>query len=715
MFTEHKSLWLQLQQSPRDEAIWMRLARAYAAYDQSWQLAYVVRQLSRLKTVSEAEIRASLSLPVGQGMDSVEVAMSSQAMGDAAFRVKQLQAWLQDQPSDWLGWLFLARVLEQWAQANPQDQRDALAKAQTLEFIVGETAHLIGSWRLKSGRAAAAVELLSQLVDLRPLRHGSMVYLGQALLHMGSFQAAEVAFSRASHSQNPAVLSWLADVVYRNNYWREAIAVLGKAAALEPGNVQLWLNLAGMQAQVYQLSECRSSLEQIRRLDSANEQALLLEIGLLGQLGDGAQYFRAFKAHFEGNQQQNSRQISSVLMTALYQDTLEAEEIAQLHRSLTAPLESACAPRKPLSRRKRNPGSKLRVAYVTGDLHRQHPVNLFMLPLLQRQKISALEVYVYHTGTMFDHYTASAQACADVWVEAAGWDDETLHKQILHDGVDVLVDLAGHTASHRLGVFVMRSAPVQASFLGYPHSTGLSSMDYLIGDSVVSPEGHECLFSEKIARLRVPVFCWAPVDEYPLPAQARSSGPVVFGSFNNPLKLSERTIALWARVLHTVPDSVLLLKAPSFRNAEVCNRFLKLFAQNEIGAERLAFRGPSELGAMMQEYADIDIALDPLPYNGGTTTLQALWMGVPVISLLGHNFASRMGASFLSALGKPEWLAHDEDEYLRIAHRLAEEVVEIRGGRPALRALMKASALCDIEQYSREFERVLTEISEVTA
>lgn len=706
-FDHHDHPWRRLKVAPLDLAAWQALAQAYAEHGQLWQLSYVVRQISRLKGVPEAQVDVGLSLAELQGLEAVEAALSRATLADASERSAQLHAWLQEQSWDWLGWLYWARVLDLWPQADGMLGAYALAKAQSLEYLPGESCHLLGSWRAKAGQAQAAVAALTPLVDLRPLRHGSMVYLGEALLRLGQVQAAQLAFSRASHSDNPVLLSWLADVVYRNNYWQEAIDVLGKATALQPNDPQLWLKLAGMQSKVCQLSACRNSLAQVQRLEPGNEQAAMLELGLLGQLGDAAAYFKAFQTHLKDAKDANSRQISSVLMTSLYQDSLSAKEMAQLHRDLTAPLEREFKSGKRLKRRKRDAHSKLRVGYVTGDLHRQHPVNIFMLPLLERQKGSALEVYIYHTGTMFDHYTARAQACADVWVEAAGWDDQALHEQIVRDGVDVLIDLAGHTASHRLGVFVMRSAPVQASFLGYPHSTGLRCMDYLIGDAVVSPEGHESLFSEKIARLSGPVFCWSSVDEYPLPARARRSGPVVFGSFNNPLKLSGRTLALWARVLHAVPGSLLLLKAPGFVNAEVIARYHALFAQHGIGPERLDLRGPSELSAMMQEYGDVDIALDPLPYNGGTTSLQALWMGVPLVSLLGGNFASRMGASFLTSLDKPEWIAHDEDAYVRIAQGLAQDVDAIRVGRQALRNAMQVSPLCDIDQYARDFERLL--------
>ncbi|NBO80697.1 MAG: FtsX-like permease family protein, partial [Actinobacteria bacterium] len=173
------------------------------------------------------------------------------------------------------------------------------------------------------------------------------------------------------------------------------------------------------------------------------------------------------------------------------------------------------------------------------------------------------------------------------------------------------------------------------------------------------------------------------------------------GSFNNAMKLTPRTIALWSRVLHALPGAELLLKAPSLKDAEVQARFAALFAAQGISADRLVFRGPSGLADMMQEYRDIDIALDPTPYNGGTTSLQALWMGVPVVALAGTNFVSRMGASFLHTLGRPDWVAEDDDRYVAAALNLARDIAGLRAGRPALRARMAASALCDVDAYVR--------------
>jgi predicted O-linked N-acetylglucosamine transferase (SPINDLY family) len=189
-----------------------------------------------------------------------------------------------------------------------------------------------------------------------------------------------------------------------------------------------------------------------------------------------------------------------------------------------------------------------------------------------------------------------------------------------------------------------------------------------------------------------------------------AKAPLVFGSFNNAMKLSPTTLALWAKVLHAVPGSNLLLKAPSLRDDSVQQRFAELLAEQGIRPDRLIFRGPSGLAEMMQAYGDVDIALDPVPYNGGTTTLQALWMGVPVVTLLGENFVSRMGASFLHTLGKPDWVAEDEASYVAAAVALAAKRVALRKGRAALRDQMMASPLCDIATYTVQFERLLEQM-----
>jgi len=711
------TLWQKLKQSATQPLVWLELAKNYHERSLPWQAGYAARQALRLDAKLEPQLQ-QIGIANWKVASSGDALLGRAMLPEAASMAERFHESVKESPGDWLTWLYLARLQEILSASNISSKqhkddeesnpsRHSMQQAQSLEVIPGESLHWMGVWRLNAGDAQGAVAALSGLLDIRPMRFGSMMYLGEALLRIGNIAAAEKAFSRASLSNNPDFLLTLSGKVYAHNYWQEAISVLQKAVTLRPDSVSLLLALARIQSEVYSLADCRESLRRIQQLEPGNQEARLLEAGLQGRMGDAKGHLSILMTAYEQGGDPLSRLASSIAMTSLYHDAMTADEVAELHRRMSAPIE-ASVKRKAEFPNKKTTDRRLRIGFVTGDLHRQHPVNIFMLPVLLRFDHKRFEICVYHTGTMHDEYTRQAKASADRWLEAAAMDDSALQQAIVNDEVDILIDLAGHTSTHRLGVFAMRAAPVQATFLGYPHSTGLSTIDWLIGDATVTPKEHGHLFSEGIAQLPGSVFCWATVDQYPLPKARPLEAPVVFGSFNNAMKLSPKTIALWAKVLQTVSDSRLLLKAPSLRDEAVQMRFTDLFAAQGIARDRLEFRGPSGLADMMQEYGDIDIALDPTPYNGGTTTLQALWMGVPVVALAGGNFVSRMGASFMNTLGQPDWVADNEEEYVEVAKRLAGECGSIRDSRSQLRDKMAASPLCDIKTYVANFEALLS-------
>jgi protein O-GlcNAc transferase len=695
------ALWRSLKSAPTQPTVWLMLAKIYAGQGLPWQAAYVARQALRLDGQLLPELQA-LKLSHWLDPSAGDALLGRAELGEAATLAERFSLVVEAAPGDWLTWLYCARLSEMiHTKFTP-----ALEQACKLEPLQGESLHWMGVWRLNAGDAPGAVAVFSGLLQVHPLRTGSMMYLGEALLRTGNLVAAEKAFARASLSNNAAFLGTLAAKVFVYNYWEEALQVLHKALGIAPHSADLALQLAKIYWEVYELSKARQWCQRVEQLEPDNQEVRYMLMGMPGRMGDASGHFATVQAEYAARKDPLSRLASSVAMVSLYLDAKSAPEVAQLHRQLCAPIHAAYAPRTDFANL-RTTGRRLRIGYVTGDLHRQHPVNIFMLPVLRRHSHAQFEIFIYHTGTMHDGYTNQSMDCADHWREAVKLDDAALQQTIIADGIDVLVDLAGHTASHRLGVFAMRAAPVQATFLGYPHSTGLSSIDWLVGDAVVSPAAHADLYSEGIAQLPGSVFCWATSDEYPLPKARPNGTPVIFGSFNNAMKLSPRTIALWARVLQAVPGSRLLLKAPSLRDAAVRERFAALFAGHGIDPERLEFRGPTGLSDMMQEYGDMDIALDPTPYNGGTTTLQALWMGVPVVALAGGNFVSRMGASFLRTLGRGEWVADDDDAYVRSAVTLAQDCAHLRGQRAAFRQRMAGSGLCDINQYVRNFEGLL--------
>lgn len=698
--------WASIKAHPTAVEPWLELLEIYVKYDMRFAATYVASRVCLIDPKFETDIdRLGL---LNWRSDKARKEILEQVM-DVNYELlcEQLHSWLRDNPNDWFCWLHLAGLYE-LRGIDSDSKASALNSARSLEYLNGESEHLIGRWCLSAGKAELAAGHFKSLVDIKPLRHGSMMYLGISLIKIGQVAAAESAFERASHSNNPQFLSLLASTVYGLNYWREAIAVLKRALTVDSENILIWIELAQMQINAYLLNDAKSSLQEVFARDAGNATAKSLLAATEGRMGDGALALQQLESVCELEcEGLGSRIVSSVAMTMLYQDDIAAQEIANRHRSLCAKVEKNITVSTLLKVNPERRHRHLRVGYVTGDLHRQHPVNIFLLPLLMEQKKSKLEVYVYHTGVMHDQYTGRAKECANKWIDAAEFDDDLLHKIIVKDEIDVLIDLAGHTSTHRLGVFAMRSAPIQASFLGYPHSTGLSQMDYFIGDHVVSPSEHQSLFSERLLNLPNSVFCWSPVDDYLLPPARHRDLPVVFGSFNNIMKLTPRTIRLWSEVLNAVPGSLLLLKAPSLADATVSERLRALFGDHGIVRERIECRGPDELSAMMQEYGDMDIALDPTAYNGGTTSMQALWMGVPLVTLEGNNFPSRMGASFLKSLGRPQWVAKDEGQFVEIAVQMAKEVQDIRNNRPINRNNMANSPLCDIKKYARDFEKLL--------
>ena len=695
-------LWAELRASPLTPALWGALTEAYGSAQLGPQQAYAALQWQRLQAGAPKPPTGAVPSP-----NQAEAWLRQPHMPDAQHWRQGLEQWLAGCPGDWLSRLYALRL----ADSRAEPSSEALAQAEALEPIPGESRHWLGLWRLEGGDASGAVEALTPLINRQPPRHGSMLQLGLALLRAGNSTAAEAAFTRASASSNPAFLRLLAERVYAQNYWQEAIAVLERARSLAPDDLATLLALARLHWEVYQLSEAEALCRRVLELEPSNPEVRYLLNALPGRRGDAAAHLAAVEAHYRELGDPSSRLASSIAMASLYVDALSPEQVAERHRELCAPIESAVSPHPAGAfANSLDPERPLQLGLVSGDFHRQHPVNLFVLPLLERLQPEQFAVTVFHTGSMHDDYTARAQRAAHRWIEAGSLDDQTLRQHILEERIDLLIDLAGHTSSHRLGVFALRAAPVQATFLGYPHSTGLSRIDWLIGDPVVSPAEHGHLFSEGIAQLPGSVFCWSPVDAYPLPPPRPADAPLVLGSFNNIMKLSPRTIALWASVLHELPEALLLLKAPSLGDASVIERFRTLFAEQGIPAERLRFEGPEGLDAMMQRYGAIDIALDPTPYNGGTTTLQALWMGVPVISLAGGNFVSRMGASFLTALGKAQWIAADDAHYRAIARELAADLPAIRQGRTSLREQMASSGLSDLDRYAEHFQQLLQRI-----
>ncbi|WP_322991915.1 tetratricopeptide repeat protein [Limnohabitans sp.] len=624
-------------------------------------------------------------------------------------------------PTHWEGWLTLAGALEaagQWDEAAACYHRALPLATQATEGEAVPVSRVHASMakiRLERGDAARALESLRQALGLMRVEKPEpdvnvtaalQIDLGDALMRLGLTEAAHRAFERASAATSEEVLTRLAMQSFHHNLWEEAQAVLKRNVALHPGSALALWNLAHSYVESWQMDEALQTLAQAEAI-APQPGAKSMRASVAGRLGDADQALALYRelAEEEGPE---SAMLSSAAMSALYSDSLTAQEVADLHRSLFAGWGKGARPVAEFANA-RESGKRIKLGLLSADFHHQHPVNIFMQPVLARLDKSQFEVTLYNVGMAHDDQTQQAQRRVDHWVQATSWTPVQLARRMRDDGIDVLIDLAGHTSHNRLLMLSQRVAPVQVSFLGYPGSTGVPNIDWLLADPVVVPPAHDALCTERVHRLPNTVFCFAPEADYPYPVygQAQAQRPLTFGSFNNVPKLTPHTIALWAKVLARVPGSRLLLKAPSFRDESAIRIFRERFVQQGVDASRIEFRGPVGLADMMAEYADVDIALDPVPYNGGTTTLQALWMGVPVVVKEGQNFVSRMGASFMRAAGLPDWVAASDEAYVEIAARMAADRQALLQLKAGLRARLQAAPAWDVDQYTRDMESAL--------
>ena len=300
-----------------------------------------------------------------------------------------------------------------------------------------------------------------------------------------------------------------------------------------------------------------------------------------------------------------------------------------------------------------------------------------------------------------------------MWRDIDKLSDAETARLIREDRIDILVDLAGHTGNNRLGIFAAKPAPVQMTWMGYPNTTGLTTIDYRITDGVADPGGEEVYYSEKLLRLDGCFLCFQPHPDAPevAPLPALENGHVTFGSFNNFSKINPGVLHLWAEVLKQVPGSRLLLKCPALTDTDVRDRASAALQSLGIGAERLDLLGHTRTRQEhLALYGGVDIALDTFPYNGTTTTCEALWMGVPVLSLVGKHHAGRVGASLLTAADLAGWLADTPESLVAIARAVATDVAGLARLRGSLRGQLSDSSLCDAIGFVRHLENAMCQV-----
>jgi predicted O-linked N-acetylglucosamine transferase (SPINDLY family) len=395
---------------------------------------------------------------------------------------------------------------------------------------------------------------------------------------------------------------------------------------------------------------------------------------------------------------------SNLQMTALYKNGMTVKFLKDMHaewdESFGYPLRKEWRKHK----NQRDMEKRLRIGFVSSDFGR-HPVGYFLVRLLENKPQNEVEFICYSNRTP-DDMTERLKNAADGWADTHGMANEILAERIRSDGIDILIDLSGHSAKNRLLVFARKPAPVQVSWgIGYPGTTGLKAIDCLLVDIHHAPKSEDHLYLEKTIRMPDSMFCYDPPDYAPSvgPLPAKHNGFITFGSFNNPAKLNDEVMAAWTKILEAAPGSRLLLKYRGIGNYRNRQRLLSPLETSGLDSSRLILEDQSPHQDLLSRYNEMDIALDTFPYSGGLTTCEALWMGVPVITVPGKTFAGRHSLSHLSTVGLSEFVARDVSHYVDLAVELAKDPSHMANLRSQLRDRMAKSPLCDGPRFARHF------------
>jgi protein O-GlcNAc transferase len=562
--------------------------------------------------------------------------------------------------------------------------------------------YLLGLACQRQAKPAEAAECYRQAIERDPHNADAYNNLGAALDGLGNLDEAARCFENAAHLRPdaPVVQYNLGVVLAGQRKLEEAIARYRRALELQPDYLDAENNLGIVLTSQGDLDEAVACFQRVLASYPGHANAqnnlgnALQEQGMLQEAAGAFRKALEYRPDFAGAH-------SNLLNCLNYDPTVDSDALfaehlhwANVHVRVAS--ETAHA-------NHRDPDRRLRVGYVSPDFY-HHAAAHFLEPLFAHHDPRQVEIYCYAEVAAGDAVTRRFQDRAHGWRSTVGLSDATLAEQVRADGIDILVDLAGHTARNRLLVFAYKPAPVQISYLGYPNTTGLTTIDYRVTDVVADLSGEPVRHTEELIRLPQ-AFCYAADERAPkvslLPAA--TTGCVTFGSLHNLAKLNPQVIDLWCRVLRAVPRARLFVLRHTLRGSakESLHRHL---TDRGISFDRFDLRHASSGPSHMKAYESVDIALDTFPWSGHTTACEALWMGVPVVTLYGNRYAGRMAASTLTALGLPEFIARTPEEYVAIAADWASDLDRLGKLRGGLRERMSSSPLCDGARFTRTLE-----------
>ncbi|HXZ91789.1 MAG TPA: tetratricopeptide repeat protein [Burkholderiales bacterium] len=557
-----------------------------------------------------------------------------------------------------------------------------------------------------------AIEEFRKAAKMLPKDHESQINLGNALIATGEHEEAMHCYRRALKLKpnDAQAHCGLGNAYMAVGAFEESELCQRRALEVQPDFVHAHYNLGNVLQKLGRLQEAESAYRRAIELEPRFAPAHYNLGNILHDLSRPAQAVESFRRALEIDPD-NLDAYSNLLFTSLLYGLLSPTVMLAEARRFGKRAASRASPCTAWDNVP-DPERILRIGLVSGDL-RSHPVGFFIesvLGALTLRGAHRVEVHAYYNNERTDAVTERIKACCRGWTSSVGLSDEALAEKIREDRIDVLLDLSGHTALSRLPMFARKPAPIQVAWLGYLGTTGVAAMDYLIADPWTLLQSEEGYFIEKIWRLPETAFCFTvPREEVPVAAlPASSKGHVTFGSFNNLNKIGDAVVSVWAQVLERTPNSRLFLKAKQLEEASVRQGIVGRFAAHGIDPSRLILKEYVSMRAEhLADYNLVDIALDPFPHPGVTTSVEALWMGVPVLTLSGERFLSRQGIGLLMNAGLPEWIAANADEYVGKSAAFAADLDCLATLRSGLRQRVLNSPLFDAQRFARHFEAAL--------
>jgi len=529
--------------------------------------------------------------------------------------------------------------------------------------------------------------------------------LSGALVGMKQYSEGEAAARAAVVLDAGLAVAWnnLSGALIGLSRYAQAEAAARKAVAIDAESAAAWCNLATALVEQFSLSEAAAACRRAIEADPALSlpRSVMARIHL--EMGEPREAVAAFDEALRiapDNQTVLSQKLfwMNYLPEASPADMLATAR--QFDRAVHADVVPCTAWECSYEEQRR-----LRIGLVSGDF-RRHPVGYLLRGPLRHIDRPAFEIHAYSNHVVEDNVTAELRALCEGWTAVAAMGDAQLAERIRQDRIDILLDLNGHTEHGRLALFARRPAPLQASWLGYFATTGLREIDWRIGDPWMTPPDEAAHFTEKIWRLPDCGFCFAPPADAPVvsPLPAEAGGHATYACFNNLAKMNDEVVALWSRILREDGTARLLLKSRQLASEDMRQSVLARYAVQGIGPERLLLEPAGAYLDYLQACARVDLALDPFPFTGGATTADALWMGVPVLTLAGDRYVAHQGESMLHSVGLSGWIAPDRDAYVRMALSLAADRSALAQLRARLRAQAAASPLFDAQRYARNLQ-----------